>query len=447
MGMIDNLALTRIYISEHPFSGPQDIYKLLYQIYLGPEHLLADPEKARESLYQEFESIEPESGKIFQVIKKGQEIIRLNLAQYKAAGGNISQVWDALLETSRTFEKRIEEFKMEWEYISDFLQSTGYWDDEELEVLDKASAEHPPVPMHHSAHFVKKENPHYRIVSINAIKKLDGKLDKMLRQQIKDEVYRMPDVQQTAPKHPFQIDKVGISKLIYPIVVLDRESEKQHTIAEITMSIELPGEWRGTHMSRFLEILNQYRGEITYVQIERILKTMQEVFDAESAHITLAFPYFIEKSAPISGAKSIMKYDARFNGILDNDDFKFWVGLTLPVMTLCPCSKEISERGAHSQRTYIDIEVRSPEFVWLEDLIEIAEKAGSASIYELLKREDEKYISDLAYDNPKFVEDVVRQVCRDLSNREDIEDFRVRACSEESIHNHMAFAEITSKKK
>ncbi|MCK5833731.1 GTP cyclohydrolase I FolE2 [bacterium] len=253
----------------------------------------------------------------------------------------------------------------------------------------------------------------------------------------------MPDVAGYRPEYEIDIERVGIEYLDYPIVVLDKENKKQSTVAKVRMSVDLPSCWRGTHMSRFIEIINEYRGEITFIQIKQILEEVIRQFQARAAHLTLEFPYFLEKIAPISGLKSLMEYKATFNGEIVEGKFDFKLGVKVPVTTLCPCSKEISENGAHSQRTHIGIEVIGETFVWLEELIELGEKCASSPVYATLKREDEKFVTESAYANPRFVEDVVRAVTKELSSRTDILWFRVRASSNESIHNHSAFAQIT----
>jgi GTP cyclohydrolase IB len=257
---------------------------------------------------------------------------------------------------------------------------------------------------------------------------------------------KLPDVQKSKPVHLLPINRVGIQDLSYPVVVFDKRNERQHTIGKITMSVDLPAHWRGTHMSRFIEIINRYRGEITKKQIRAILDKALVQFEATAAHIKIEFPYFIEKTAPVSGEKSLLEYSATFDGELDPNGFRFRLGARVPAQTLCPCSKEISERGAHNQRASIEISVLCDGFVWIEELIEIAENAASSPVYSLLKREDEKEITERAFDNPKFVEDVVRGVASELGSRQDILDYTVRAISDESIHNHCAFAQINGKR-
>ncbi len=251
----------------------------------------------------------------------------------------------------------------------------------------------------------------------------------------------MNDVQKERPVHEIPINQVGIKGLRYPIRVLDRTRGFQDTVAEITMLVDLPAHYRGTHMSRFVEILNKYKSEIAYKELKPILEDMRRTFEAECAHISMEFPYFIEKKAPVTGTPSLMEYTAFFEARLA-EDYQFVLGVKVPVLTLCPCSKEISDYGAHNQRAYITIQVVFSEFVWLEELIEVAESCASSPVYSLLKRPDEKYVTEHAYDNPYFVEDVVRAVVSKLKNDNRILWAKVSAESMESIHNHNAYAMI-----
>jgi len=256
----------------------------------------------------------------------------------------------------------------------------------------------------------------------------------------------MVDIQTERPQHEIPIDSAGIKGLRYPIRVLDRENEYQHTVAEVAMFVDLPKHYRGTHMSRFVEILNKYRGEIAYKELRPILSEMKKSFDARSAHLSMRFPYFISKAAPATGEKALMEYTAFFDASL-SDKFCFELGVCVPITTLCPCSKEISERGAHNQRAVVTIRVRMSEFVWLEELIEFAEQSASAPVFALLKRPDEKFVTELAFDNPRFVEDVVRNIAQKLGDDSRIIYFRVEAESAESIHNHCAYAMLERDKK
>lgn len=251
----------------------------------------------------------------------------------------------------------------------------------------------------------------------------------------------MIDVQNEKPGFEYPINMVGIRKLMYPIRVLDRQNGHQLTVAEISMFVDLPKNFRGTHMSRFVEILNKFRCQMTYEEVRLILIDMKESFDAESAHIYLDFPYFIEKSAPITNSKGLLEYKAFFRASLDGG-FTFELGVMVPITTLCPCSKEISERGAHNQRAIVKICIKFNEFVWIEELIECAESSASAQVYPILKRPDEKFVTEMAYDNPRFVEDIVREVAKKLLGDKRILSFKVEAESAESIHNHNAYAMI-----
>ncbi len=251
----------------------------------------------------------------------------------------------------------------------------------------------------------------------------------------------MRDVQNERDHRNLPIDKVGIRGIRYPITVLDRHHKEQPTVAEVDMAVGLPKEFRGTHMSRFVEILNQYRWRIHTAKIAEILKKIMEKLPSHSAFIRMRFPYFIEKAAPVSKEKSLMSYQVELVATLFENGRKDTVlTVEVPVMTLCPCSKEISEKGAHNQRALVKISVRMKKLVWIEELIETAESCASAELFSLLKREDEKYITERAYDNPVFVEDLVREIFLKLKDDERITWFRIEAESLESIHNHNAFA-------
>jgi GTP cyclohydrolase I len=249
----------------------------------------------------------------------------------------------------------------------------------------------------------------------------------------------MPDMQKTRDERNIAIDKVGVKDIRYPIVVLDRSKVKQQTVARINMFVDLPHHFKGTHMSRFIEILNQHHGEISVERMDQILGDMKEHLEASCAHLELEFPYFIEKAAPVSGARSLMEYQCRMAASL-GDEVDFVLGVTVPVTSLCPCSREISVRGAHNQRSAVKVEIRYREHIWLEELISWVEACGSAPVFALLKREDEKALTEQAYDNPMFVEDVVRAVTEALTEVPAITWFRVECENFESIHNHSAYA-------
>ncbi len=259
----------------------------------------------------------------------------------------------------------------------------------------------------------------------------------------------MHDVQSLSDTREIPIDRVGVCDLKYPIIVMDRENRNQSTTARLSLSVNLPREFKGTHMSRFIEILNAHRGEITMRTLPAILQKLKDRLDAQSAHIEVQFPYFLERSAPVSGARALMDYECVFTGEMNGATSDFVLGVRIPVTSLCPCSKAISEYGAHNQRGYVTVEVRSrqgegtiPELVWIEELVEYAETSASAPLYPLLKREDERHVTMQAYDKPAFVEDVVRDVAIRLQNDERIVWFKVHALNQESIHNHNAFAQI-----
>ncbi len=258
----------------------------------------------------------------------------------------------------------------------------------------------------------------------------------------------MKDIQNSPDARNIPIQKVGIRDLQYPITVLDRARKSQHTIANVSMYVDLPHNFKGTHMSRFVEILNVHHGQVSVADIHDILKTMVERLNSETAHLEIRFPYFMMKAAPASGAEALMSYDCALLASLkrkdDKDHYDLVVEACVPVTMLCPCSKEISDRGAHNQRSEVTIQVRSQALVWLEELIEVAEACSSAPVYSLLKREDEKAVTEQAYDNPHFCEDAVRAVAAVLRDDPRIEWYRVESNNQESIHNHNAYAMVES---
>lgn len=256
----------------------------------------------------------------------------------------------------------------------------------------------------------------------------------------------MEDVQGRQDRRGIPLNQAGVSDLSYPIVVLDRSNERQRTIARIAMSVGLPHHFKGTHMSRFIEVLEAHRGEVTMRTLPAILGDLRQRLDAETARVEVVFPYFIEKAAPVSGAKALMDYECGFIGEANGGN-RFTLRVRVPVTSLCPCSKEISDYGAHNQRSYVTIDVRSvgtsdAQLLWIEELIELAESCSSAPVFPLLKRPDERYVTMLAYDRPAFVEDIARDVALRLQADARVAWFRVHVRSDESIHNHCAFAEI-----
>ena len=260
------------------------------------------------------------------------------------------------------------------------------------------------------------------------------------------------DVQNHRDDRQIPIDQVGVSDLRYPIVVLDRDHEKQHTLARLTMSVSLPHHFKGTHMSRFIEVLNEHRGEVTMRTLPTILQELRQKLDAERARLEVRFPYFIERSAPVTKAAALMDYECSFVAEVNGHSSDFVLGVSVPVTTLCPCSKAISDYGAHNQRGTVSIEVRttregdSPAMIWIEELIDVAEQSGSGPVYPLLKRPDERFVTMHAYDHPAFVEDVVRNVAERLQADGRVAWFRVNVVNQESIHNHNAFATIEWKR-
>jgi GTP cyclohydrolase I len=257
---------------------------------------------------------------------------------------------------------------------------------------------------------------------------------------------KLADIQSMPDRRNIAIDKVGVKGIEYPVTVLDRDRGTQHTVASINMYVNLPREFKGTHMSRFVEVLNRHRGEMNIKSFPRILRAMRKDLQAEEAHLEVTFPYFMRKRAPVSGAESLMEYRCTIHGVV-NHGVSMGVKVEVPVTTLCPCSKEISSAGAHNQRGTVQLSVRFRSFLWIEDLIELVESCASCDIYALLKREDEKFVTERAYENPMFAEDVVRAVAEKLLADDNITWFSVDFENIESIHNHNAYAHIERDKK
>lgn len=253
----------------------------------------------------------------------------------------------------------------------------------------------------------------------------------------------MKDIQNQRDLREIDIQKAGVKGIKYPIVVLDRTNGTQHVNATINIYANLPHQFKGTHMSRFVEILNEFRGQINIKTFHTILQKIREKLNAESAHMDIEFPYFIEKTAPVSGARSLMEYRCFFSGHKNKENSPdFLVGVIVPVTTVCPCSKEISSIGAHNQRSLVTVRVRFKRFFWIEDLIRVIEESASGEVYTLLKRVDEKFVTEKAHQNPMFVEDVVRNVAERLNMDENFTWYSVEAENYESIHNHSAYAYV-----
>ena len=254
------------------------------------------------------------------------------------------------------------------------------------------------------------------------------------------------DVQGRADTRRLPINRVGIKDIRHPVRVKDRSAGEQHTIANFNMYVGLPHNFKGTHMSRFVEILHAER-EISVESFRAMLGTMTERLEAETGRVEMTFPYFINKQAPVSGVKSLMDYEVTFTGnVLPGGVYQQTMKVVVPATSLCPCSKEISERGAHNQRSHITVTARTNTFVWIEDLVQMVEAQASCEVFGLLKRTDEKYVTERAYDNPKFVEDIIRDVAGVLNADTRIDAYVAEAENFESIHNHSAYALIEKDK-
>jgi GTP cyclohydrolase I len=255
----------------------------------------------------------------------------------------------------------------------------------------------------------------------------------------------MKDIQSQPDFRKIPIDKVGIKNLRYPITVRDRRDGFQHTIAAINMFVDLPHDNKGTHMSRFVELLHLLRPDVSLEKFSVILENMKKHLNAASAHIEMTFPYFIEKSAPVSTSPGLMDYTCSIRGSSDpNGRVDLVSEVVVPISSVCPCSMEISDNGAHNQRGEVKLCTRFKKFIWMEDMIELVEGAASCDVFSVLKRVDEKSVTERAFANPKFVEDIVRDVAKKLNADDNITWFSVSAENFESIHNHSAYASITS---
>jgi GTP cyclohydrolase I len=258
----------------------------------------------------------------------------------------------------------------------------------------------------------------------------------------KPKVNSVEDVQGHADTRRIPINRVGIKEIVHPIKVKDRSRGEQHTVATFKMYVNLPHNFKGTHMSRFVEILNQHEREISVESFGKMLVEMTERLAATSGHIEMTFPYFVMKKAPVTGVESLMNYQATIFGEHTDGKTEVWLKVVVPTTSLCPCSKEISDYGAHNQRSHITLTARTVEHMWLEELIEIAEREASCEVYGILKRPDEKFVTERAYDNPKFVEDTVRDVAVAMNKEKRVRAYVVESENFESIHNHSAYAMI-----
>jgi len=255
----------------------------------------------------------------------------------------------------------------------------------------------------------------------------------------------MKDIQNQRDHRNIPIDRVGIKNLRYPITVRDRRDGYQNTVASINMYVALPHKYKGTHMSRFVEMLHLIQPEVSLEKFSAILDQMKTHLNAASAHIEVTFPYFIEKKAPISNSAGLMDYTCRIVGTSHADGKVDLISeVIVPISSVCPCSKEISEFGAHNQRGEVRLSTRFKKFIWMEDMIELVEESASCDVYSVLKRVDEKCVTEKGFNNPKFVEDIVRDIAEKLNKDDNITWFSVSAENFESIHNHSAYAHITS---
>ncbi len=250
------------------------------------------------------------------------------------------------------------------------------------------------------------------------------------------------DVQASQDLRQIPINKVGIKDIRHPVRVADRAAGEQNTVAEFNMYVNLPHNFKGTHMSRFVEILNGHEKAISVQSFRDMLFEVSDLLEAQESHIEMRFPYFVEKAAPVSGVKSLMDYQVTFEGQVKDGKAAHRTKVQVPVTSLCPCSKKISEYGAHNQRSHVTIAVETTEFMWIEEIIEVAEGLASSQLYGVLKRPDEKFVTEHAYDHPKFVEDLARDVALTLSQDPRVTRFVVEVENFESIHNHSAYALI-----
>ena len=249
------------------------------------------------------------------------------------------------------------------------------------------------------------------------------------------------DVQGRADTRRIPINRVGIKDISHPVKVKDRSEGEQHTIATFNMYVNLPHNFKGTHMSRFVEILHGER-EISVESFRTMLEKMTHRLEADAGHIEMSFPFFVMKKAPVSGVESMMDYKATLIGEQKNGQAETWIRVVVPVTSLCPCSKKISDYGAHNQRSHVTIKAKLRKHIWIEELIGVAESEASCELYGILKRPDEKYVTERAYNNPKFVEDLVRDVAKRMNDDDRVAAYVVEAENFESIHNHSAYALI-----
>jgi GTP cyclohydrolase IB len=255
-------------------------------------------------------------------------------------------------------------------------------------------------------------------------------------------VQGLSDTQNQPDHREVPIDRVGVTNVRFPIQIRDKAHASQNTVAKVTLTVDLPHQFKGTHMSRFIEVLNEHGSLIHVDNIKIILEHLRKRLDAEQAHVEFEFPFFMEKKAPVTEAVGLMDYGVRFTATADADSVDFLVTVIVPVTTLCPCSRAISDYGAHNQRGQVTLTIRFRAPIWIEELIQIVESAASSELYSLLKRPDEKAVTERAYDHPVFVEDLVRNIAVKANADDRISWYRIEAENYESIHNHNAYAMI-----
>lgn len=256
----------------------------------------------------------------------------------------------------------------------------------------------------------------------------------------------MEDVQASPDTRQIAIDKVGIKDIRHPVLIKDRSEHDQHTVANFNMYVELPHNFKGTHMSRFVEILNNHEREISVRSFKVMLQEIVDRLEANKSHIEMSFPFFVNKKAPVTEVESLIDYEVTLVGEINRGVSTTDIKIVVPVTSLCPCSKKISDYGAHNQRSHVTLSVQANAFVWIEELIELVEQQASSELYGLLKRPDEKHVTERAYDNPKFVEDLVRDIAATLNQDARIDSYVIEAENFESIHNHSAYAMISNDK-
>lgn len=257
----------------------------------------------------------------------------------------------------------------------------------------------------------------------------------------------LPDTQGQGDERNAPLDRVGVRGLRYPVQIREKAGGLQHSVATVSLGVDLPARHKGTHMSRFIEALNAHGPVLDVRTIAALPRELLRRLPAQQAHVEFRFPFFVEKSAPTTGAKGLLDYEITFEVNTEGQQTDFVVHCEIPVTTLCPCSKAISARGAHNQRGLVKFSARFKKLVWIEDLARLVEESASSELYSVLKRPDEKAVTERAYDNPVFVEDLVRNVAQRARAHPDIFWFRIEAENYESIHNHQAFAVMEEDKR